>query len=825
MLGAVAAASSSGTSFVTSDFQDLPATVSWPLDAPLDVVLADVDLGRLTPCMLVQTANQGVLGLVQMCAWDTLSPQWGPMSQGYTVPVLIWNCAGTIPAMPASLGGIAGTTQWTVSGTDKYYAADIDGDGIQEILATQAGMLGVLKWAGNALYVLWSGSVAPSARGANEWLPMAGDGYLPVRLGTGVAGQDALLAWDPSGAVALLGRSGDGLQSFWSGPQVPGSGGNAGWTILPTDAWWTMDLAGQGIDSVVLSRPGAIGVAQFNENADAFSIVWSSGPNLSSAGGTQSWPLQSGDQYAVAPLQSGTSQESLVLFNATTLAAGVAQWDAGQSQLQLQWLGQDAIPQGAGGCGVPLGSSTVVLAAALQANVPMVLFAQSGAIGCVQWDGTQLAGQWLQQVSVFPAVGGAPPWQCDSDQYTVVAGPVIGQQQLLARVGGGTRCGLLVFNGSDAMNCCWQSTGAGVLPGWGLPLIASGPQSGYPPLGATPDSLEAEMFAALSNEVADTGNLRDQYTRTNSATVVQGWMGQIQSMDIPPPPVPPVVVPPVWYEPAGIAVWNTVRQTVLGELQNLQAVYGFYANLLTLAAAIDTQMDADLAHVIAQVAPPSSGAPQVAFSLWNLVASLPAACVPLSTRNPALGTGLALLMPLLPTPLMQNQQASQQLDYDQVQGVVDAAFGNVSGSNALGQSGIASDVVKAGMVVEMAQQGWVWPAPSSPTDNVAADIAAVTQNGNRVQFYVTVIPAAYTIYDEQTSFSHLRGDRWIKTPSWAAWTTTIGGEPWCYTIATGDNMEMDFPSQAMMSDVLSLAQASDFFLGNGPWAGLRRASW
>ncbi|MES2940800.1 MAG: hypothetical protein V4864_24185 [Pseudomonadota bacterium] len=819
--------STTATSFATSDFQDLPATVSWPLDAPLDIVLPDVDVGRLSPCMLVQTADQGVLGLVQMCGWDAISPQWQPAGNGANLPVLIWNSTGTIPPMPESLGGIGGTVQWTVSGTDQYVAADVDGDGVQEIVAAQNGMLGVFKWAGSALYVLWSDSCASGTGGAASWTPQQGDGYLPACLGAGyTGGQDALFAWNPNG-MAVLGWSGSALQSIWSGTQIAGAGGGASWVILPGDASLATDMVGQGVQSIVLSRSDAMGVAQWDAATNALSLVWSTALNLWSADDTQSWPLQANDQHAAAPLQVGESvyQESLVLFNPTTLMAGLAQWDPDSAQLQLLWIASNTIPQDAGGVAIPLDGSTVLMAAALQADVPMVLFAQSGSIGCVLWDGEQLAGQWLQQGSSYPGIGGASAWQCSSDQYTVVAGPAGGQQQLLAQAtGGSSYYGLLVFDGDNAVNCCWQGS-QGMLPGWGLPLIAAAPQTGYPPFA--PGSVEEQMYTTLSNQLLgwqQGGDLRSQYTTTNLVQQVQAWISQIQAMDM--PPVPPPANPP-WQWPLDLSLWNAVRQTLLNELQNLAAVYGLYGNLITLAAAIGTQMDADLSHVITEVAPPSSGAPQVSFSLPNLVASIPAACPALSTQNPALGTGLALLVPLLPSVLLQDQPSSQQMDYGNVQSVVDAAFGNVSQYklNVLGQNQIAGDFVKAGMVATLAQQGWAWPAPSSSTDNVAADMAAATQDGNRVQFYATVIPAAYTIYYEQTSFSHLRGDRWMKTPSYAAWTTSISGEPWCYTIATGDNMEMDFPSQDMMSDVLSLAQPADFYLGNGPWAALVRVSW
>ncbi|ROZ77646.1 hypothetical protein [Ramlibacter sp. WS9] len=821
-----ATALSSDPTFVGPDFQGLPATVAWPMQG-LDVVLATVDLARSTPCMLVQNAGQTLLGLVQMCGWDTLSPQWSGLNEGAQVPVLIWNTTSSIQPMPVSAGGFPGTQAWTVSGTDKYYAADVDGDGVDEIFASQNARIGVFKWNGDALYVWWSASGATGTGSASTWWPDDGDSYLPVQFGLGTAsGQLSMFASSPYG-LAVLAWAGDGFNAVWSAgtAEVPGAGGAAGWTLETGDAWWTMDVVGQGFDSILVSRPGqALGLVQWDSDANAPSLVWSVSDELLNQQGSGAWPLQASDQLAPAQLAVGAYYaDSLVLFNTDDCIVAVAQFnnDPVSPQLQVLWTGDQAIPN-PGGTDLPLTSGDTLVLASLQIGPPSVLFAQPGSIAAVSWDSSQLIVEWVAQGSSFPGAGGVSSWNTEDDQYMVVAGPGLGQQQLLAYKAGYGSCGLLAFDANGNATCAWQagSNGPPAFPGWGLSLVASGPQCAYPPFSGTSGSLQAQIYAAASNEMngCEDGDIRSLYTKTNAVGDAQRWIQEVQNMDLS-ALLPPGTLPGTME--AAQAIWQAMQQDLIAELQNLAGVYGLYANLLTVAAAIDTQMDADLAYVIGMVAP-SSDAPQVSFSWQNLMSALASGVPALATASSAKGSGLALTAQAL---LVNDQYGAPQVAYTGVQGIIDMLFGNVSQLNALGQNQIAGDFVKAGMVASLAQQGWAWPTPGSSTDDVATDMAAATQAGNRIQFYAVVIPAAYTIYYQQTSDSHLVGARWADTPGWAGWTTSTGGEPYAYAIATGDGLLLSFPPQGMMSDVWATVQPADFYLGNGIWAGINRVNY
>jgi hypothetical protein len=739
---------------ISDEFLGVPATVAWPAQG-LDIVLPSVDLGRSTPCMLVQSAGQASLGLIQVCTWASFSPEWADANAGAQVPVLIWNTSGAIQPVPQAQGGFPGTPVWNVSGSDKYYAADVDGDGVDEIFASQQGRIGVFKWSGGALCVWWSASGAAGLDGASTWWPMTGDGYLPVQFGLGTAsGSESLFAWSPDGGLAVLAWQGNGFNAVWSAPtcEVPGTTG-AGWIIESEDAWWSTDVAGQGFDSILLSRPGAaMGLVQWDADAQAPSLVWSADLNLCDTNGAIAWPLQSNDQYAPADIDLGAPwAQSLVLFNPGNLTVAVAQFnnDPDSPQLQVVWSASQAIPNDDGGADLPLTSSDVLQVAVLQAYNPTVLFTHAGSVGAVYWGGDALIVLWTQQASSFPGAGGTGAWWTQGDSYRPVAGPAPGQQQLLACKPGstGNLYGLLAFDVNGNVGCGWQTQDGSTpaaFPGWNLALVAGAP----------------DVIATLPSSGDDPGAENDLYT-----------------------------------------------------------------DLMALAKALNQQMDADLAHVVAMVAPDSSGAPQVTFSWPNLLSALPSSCTSLASANAPQGSALSLLVSVLPPALMHWQLPTQTLDYTQLASVIDKAFANLQ-QDALLQGDIMGNDVKCALIAALVQQGaWAWPQPAKSGDDVNSEIAAGTQAGNRLQFYAVVIPAAYTIYYEQTSFSHLRGERWVKTPSWAQWMTTIGDEPWVYAIATGDNMLMDFPSQDMMGELLPAVPPAAFYLGQGIWAGLRRDNW
>lgn len=733
---------------VSDEFLGLGPTLAWPTPG-LEIAVPDLDMGRSTPCMLLQSAGQATLALVQICAWETLSPAWAGVNTGAQVPVVIWNTSGTIAPMPQSLGGFAGTSAWTMSGADLYFAADVDGDAADEILAVQDGSIAILKWAGDALYVWWSAANAPGINGASSWPPTSLDRYVPVLFGLGpVSGEESFFAWSGD-ELAVLSWQGDALNAVWTsaGTELPGGWMGMPWKLETTDPCWRMDVAGQGFDSILLTKAagGAMGLVQWDADAAAPSLVWSAALHLLDTNGDPAWPLQAGDQCVPCDIGAGAPwQQSLVLFNAQDLTIGVAQFDndPDSPQMQVIWSGQGSVPNEDGGADLPLDANDVLLALAVQSYDPTVLLARAGSIGAVIWGGDALIVQWVQQGASFPGAGGTSAWNTQDDVYTPVAGPATGQQQLLASKPTAPQpgyYGLLVFDADGNVSCGWGTNvlhGQVSFPGWNLPLIAGAPA------------------------------------------------GSLAQQDFDP-----------------------------------TAVEQLYSNLLALADALKTQWDADLAHVIAAVNP-DSDAPQVTFSWPALLSALNAVGITPGGQVASAGTALALLAAVLPGPLLQYEQSTQTVDCSKIQPIIDGAFGHIDSGNPFGVAAIETDRTKGALVAAMAQQGgWAWPQLAN------ADIAAATQTGNRMQFYAMVIPAAYTIYYQQTDGQHMTGVRWQKTPSWAQWNAHLADEPWVYAIATGDNILMDFPSEDMMDEILAAVTPAQFYLGQGAWAGLKRVNW
>jgi hypothetical protein len=539
--------------------------------------------------------------------------------------------------------------------------------------------------------------------------------------------------------------------------------------------------------------------------------------------------LQWGDQYVPAALQPATSSaQSLVLYNGAGLALAVAQFnnDPDNPQLLVVWSTQQTIPY-PGNPDLPLDGGDALMVAQLQPNLPTVLLARAGSIAAVSWNGSGLTVPWAQQGASIAGLGGTGSWTTDGDCYLPVAGPAPGQQQLLAyksaAYDGTDGWALIAFDASGQAGCAWQAGGSipgfPQFPGWNLALVASAPPVPYPSYAA--GSPAALIYAQLGQNLA-AGDLRSAYTGTNDAGKVQGWLTKLQAMDGPPTmtPQPP---PDEWQ--AIEAAWPAVQAELVLELQNLVSVYQLYANVLAAATAVGTQMDADVVHVIGNVAPPTSGSARITFSWPNLLSSLPASCTTLAGSDAAQASALSLLVSVLPGGLLPNRSLQYTTTYDAVQGDISAAFTQTSQLNALGQNRIAGDLAKAGVVAAMSAQAWVWPQPAQSGDNVATELAAATQTGNRIQLYAIITPAAYTIYYQQTSYGHLRGARWLKTPDNCLWTTTENGEPYVYTIATGDNIRMGFPSYDMMDEIWDSVAREDFFLGNGPWSNIPHVEW
>ena len=93
---------------------------------------------------------------------------------------------------------------WSRDAADLFVAADVDGDGHQEILIANKknGYIGLLKWNGSALAPVWIGSGRIQGAGMH-WSRDAADLFVAANVDGGTD-QEILIANNKNGYIGVL---------------------------------------------------------------------------------------------------------------------------------------------------------------------------------------------------------------------------------------------------------------------------------------------------------------------------------------------------------------------------------------------------------------------------------------------------------------------------------------------------------------------------------------------------------------------------------------------------------------------------------------------
>ena len=215
-----------------------------------------------------------------------------------------------------TITGPAGT--WSIGSNDRFFAADVDGDGQQEIVVFDGqSKVGVMKWQQSALALIGlTAGQMPSASGGTSWVMSAGDKFAAARLG----GAERIFVFDSHSWISVLTWGTSGLEVLWildgtiSGPP------RTQWTLSPNDQFFPADLDGDG-DQELFVYDGSSYVGVLKWQGAAMQTIWlTNQPFSSQLGG---WTIVPGNRFYVMP---------------ATSAALIEVYDGAQKLGTLGWL-------------------------------------------------------------------------------------------------------------------------------------------------------------------------------------------------------------------------------------------------------------------------------------------------------------------------------------------------------------------------------------------------------------------------------------------------------------------------------------------------------
>ena len=255
--------------------------------------------------------------------------------------------------------GGSGASGWNLNPGDSFYAADLDGDGRDElvVISTDGQWIGSLRQSGAGLEAGWihhDWVNHPGTTGANGWDLKQGDRFFVADIDGD--DRDELIVVSPNGQwIGVLRESGGALQAGWIGHDWvnhPGGSGASGWDLNPGDAIVVADLNGDGRDELVVTSASGEWIGLLHEDSGALVAGWIGHDwvNHSGGSGASGWNLGRGDRFLVADLD-GDGRDELLVVSAGGVWIGELREQNGA--LVAGWIRKDWInhPGGSGANG------------------------------------------------------------------------------------------------------------------------------------------------------------------------------------------------------------------------------------------------------------------------------------------------------------------------------------------------------------------------------------------------------------------------------------------------------------------------------------------
>jgi hypothetical protein len=839
-------------------------------------VAGDVDGdGRVEVASYCAVNNS--LNVVSYFEYADASPMWAAATSGQMINA--WGFLQTIPPGPNAVagwtlssddqyypvefaGGTAslvvfnpatlwiGVVQWSLEGgqmqlvwasqgssakycglgaADQFFAADLDGDGNQELVqfSPQDQYLFGMAWNGAGFTL-----VSDSHLTAGPWTLSSTDILLPARVSAGTA--DQILAFSTTAASAAV--------LTFSGGALGGTVVNLASGIPAGAKVFAADVDGDGLDEIVAYRSWLAGdLLVLKWNGSAFDVLVQP-PS----------PVNQASQSVMVPLR--VSGSGSVLFEYTPINETVSVRTVNASGASIVWSSASTIP---GSVWLSAADRFCVADVDGDGNDELIMLSQlDDWLFTLKWNGSEMTG-------FSSAQSATPGWNVD---LLLNAPP--------------TPFGLVPFAGNQ--ETIYQQFSQALYPAVAATVANDGCSSSdirscykflavsdfinlqsalnayYGSLSA-PDADAQAVDAALTNDFIygyisdslDSGcgsDIRSKYLgtlykyRDSFATLATDITGGPHN-----PPLTPLPGAPA-------AAWTAMSTQLAGELNGLDPVIfwsgsecmtGLNTQLQNAQTAAMSQAVDNVNQTVVAPLTSTTGpywwANCIDAVLWGLSA-VPA----IGVAVPALPAVLAMGATLFPAVIGGFNPTSppppEEISYGEFAGNIATAYNAAAELVAEHATAIMSDLVLLPLLGGLfngtpTNSGWTFTLDEVPQLAAAAGTPAL------LQYYSVFIPMRFNflilenckssspyycavrdVYQGMKFYQQIG----LGAPSNAYMSVPTGNGTWnIYLLCTGtDPSSVDFPGADMMTDLMTNLNVSpqDFFMGNGLWSTIPRSA-
>jgi hypothetical protein len=444
-------------------------------------------------------------------------------------------------AVPAAAGVSAGG--WVIGSDDGIMAADLDGDGQDELFIYNltTSWWGVLEWQaqtgelqtvckvqgpGNRLVPL--GQLVWTASQGDEYCLIPNiSGILPSANGVGILAYNSRTV----NLGMIYYEDGTFLQPWYfnllSLDKVNGSGG---WTLNQKDVFYAGNFARQGTPSVVVRNPpdGYMDLLQWT--GSDFPAPPAQGHNAGA------WNFGSADQLQCADLD-GDGIWEILIYNAGATTApqiGVLKWNAGEGQFDCLAIGGQ-IGSGANVWNVGKsdqyfcvngsgGHPGQIYSYSPASSTFAVLSYQSGSFAC-QWAGQSLLPNNGWPVGAGDSYCAGVPWNSASPELFTISNQ--GASQLLT-------LGAVTWNGAEPAVAL---SAALPIQAWSPAMLATAPATSFDtvlPLDANQQAIYVQISHMFPDPkqpyVPGSDNVRHYYKNANDTGKFESYSDAIMGL-------------------------------------------------------------------------------------------------------------------------------------------------------------------------------------------------------------------------------------------------------------------------------------------------------
>ncbi|HYW72311.1 MAG TPA: VCBS repeat-containing protein [Pyrinomonadaceae bacterium] len=811
----------------TSKFLSLPPCLPWLYNNQLDTFTAgDVDGdGRQEivvsncPGTLNYTpetlGTAPALGLLSYFNYGDLEPSW--VSEDWGKMLTMWTAQGIVP-------GAQREANWLLDFSSRFYTADVDGDGVDEVIAFSAEncSLGLFKWDGAGLRSLF----APLAI-ANDG---SAYGYQVCGADIDGDGADEIIVFMPNSATFNVYQwNGAVLDSIFSAPAL----GNI--PLLGSDQFFFPSLkrsSGDQKQQVFIYRDA-------NPSCNVFEWNGSDFPSIFNQASINGFSFAADDQFFVGKIDGDDNDELLVyspsIQNQTLSLLG---WN-GSAGFDLLWSAQGSVNDGNSQFSL-IGMTKIFLAGIDGAGSNRLLLFNP-YLGSPTPNGDQLCSLRWNSIenrfslsgfdgSVLDARGTSPNnhFLCadvdgDGEQEFIVyyaddsATPITPSLTILKQF----------FQQFITQWSSWNCT-----PGWNLSVIVEAPQKTH----FTPfEGAQLTIYQYVSEQVDSGGdNLRSTFTNRNDKYRFGGWAAIVEGNLL-------MTTPPNNFD---LEDWRTVNRQLYIELNAVAEVYGLTSSREAIASAVRTRQLEELEIVKHNVQPAPAKDSDIDYwpeqvavaAIWGMAA------FPFADEEGesifVINMAMSVVASLLGSYFSRPQSTPSVSSYYHLALDIHRLYDKAIDAGVTDEVRILTDAVMLPLVARLAERAW----KIEPTDPMK--IARHASKANRLYFYENLIPLTFNLMVWTV----------VDTPVPAAWTNSktggfwqdIGAQPYTflsepqgdgnyniYLLYNGgglsDWQDFKYPKKQLMDDLFSTEELNVpqnlFFQGGGVWSAIPCYSW